>query len=103
MSATSAQSEETSTEKRSTNLLSVKRKRNARAAIDKLSYLPLKLLRTAAVRDRTGLSRSTIWRLEQQGAFPKRIRVSANIVAWTEDDVAEWIRRRTERVPAETT
>ena len=31
---------------------------------------PLKLLRFASVRSRTGLSRSTIWRLERNGGFP---------------------------------
>jgi prophage regulatory protein len=42
---------------------------------------PLKLLRFPAVRDRTGLSRSTIWRLERKGAFPRHHRISANAVA----------------------
>lgn len=54
----------------------------------------LRLLRFPAVRDRTGLSRSTIWRLERQGAFPKHHRISANAVAWSEDDVANWIRSK---------
>ena len=60
--------------------------------VDKLALLPLKLLRFTAVRERTGLSRSTVWRLERCGAFPKHIKVSANIVAWLEEDVVEWIR-----------
>ena len=58
----------------------------------------MKLLRLTAVRDRTGLSRSTIWRLERQGAFPKHIKVSANIVAWLEAEVLEWIRSKVEGV-----
>jgi putative ATP-dependent endonuclease of the OLD family len=61
-------------------------------SIDKLSLLPLKLLRFTAVRERTGLSRSTVWRLERRGAFPKHVKVSANIVAWLEEDVSSWIR-----------
>lgn len=64
-------------------------------SIDKLSHLPLKLLRFTAVRERTGLSRSTVWRLERRGAFPKHVKVSANIVAWLEQDVADWIRSKT--------
>src|SRR5829696_9197104 len=52
---------------------------------------PLKLLRFPAVRERTGLSRSTIWRLERRGAFPKHRRISANAVAWLEEDVMAWI------------
>jgi len=45
--------------------------RSLHPSIDKRSHLPLKLLRFNAVRERTGLSRSTVWRLEGRGAFPK--------------------------------
>jgi prophage regulatory protein len=51
----------------------------------------LKLLRFPAVRERTGLSRSTIWRLEREGEFPRHRRISANAVAWVEDEVLSWI------------
>jgi prophage regulatory protein len=51
----------------------------------------LKLLRFPAVRERTGLSRSTIWRLERHGQFPKHRRISANAVAWVEEEVMTWI------------
>ncbi len=54
----------------------------------------LRLLRFSTVRERTGLSRSTIWRLEQCDAFPKHRRVSANIVAWVEDEVVRWIQSK---------
>jgi prophage regulatory protein len=52
---------------------------------------PPRLLRFPAVRARTGLSRSTIWRLERRGAFPRHRRISPNAVAWLEQDVSEWI------------
>jgi prophage regulatory protein len=32
-----------------------------------------------------------IWRLEQAGKFPKRLRLGANRVAWLYDEVVEWI------------
>jgi predicted DNA-binding transcriptional regulator AlpA len=50
--------------------------------------MALKPLRCPAVRERTGLSRSTIWRLERRGAFPQHHRISSNAVAWVEDEVA---------------
>jgi predicted DNA-binding transcriptional regulator AlpA len=59
--------------------------------------VPLRLLRFAEVRRRTGLSRSTIWRLERGGAFPKRIQVSVNVVAWREDEVEAWIMSKLRR------
>jgi len=55
---------------------------------------PLRLLRFPAIRERTGLSRSTIWRLERRGAFPRHRRISANAVAWIEDEINDWIRER---------
>ena len=59
---------------------------------------PLKLLRFPAVRERTGLSRSTIWRLERRGEFPKHHRIAPNIVAWIEEDVSGWIQERVRAV-----
>ena len=61
-----------------------------------------RLLRFPAVRARTGLSRSTIWRLEQTAAFPRHVRLSPNAVGWLEDDIAGWIRQKTGRAPATT-
>ncbi len=58
------------------------------------STVPLRLLRFGEVRQRTGLSRSTIWRMERSGVFPKRIQVSVNVVAWREDEVSDWIRSK---------
>jgi prophage regulatory protein len=59
--------------------------------------IPMRLLRFPAVRDRTGLSRSTIWRLERRGEFPRHRRISANAVAWVEEEVASWIRAKSVR------
>jgi len=55
---------------------------------------PLRFLRFPTVRARTGLSRTTIWRLERQGDFPRHRRISRNAVAWAEHEVDNWIRSR---------
>jgi prophage regulatory protein len=52
---------------------------------------PLKRLRFPAVRERTGLSRSTIWWFERHGDFPKQRRISANAVVWVEAEIMSWI------------
>lgn len=57
----------------------------------RLQRIPLRLIRLNAVRDRTGLSRSTIWRLERRGDFPKHRRISLNAVGWLEAEVDEWV------------
>jgi prophage regulatory protein len=59
-----------------------------------LDQVPLKLIRFRTVKDRTGLSRTTIWRLERTGAFPRHHRISANAVAWVEQDVVDWMRAK---------
>ena len=63
----------------------------ASSRLERLESIPLKFLRFSAVRERTGLSRSTIWRLERQGEFPKHRRISANAVGWLEQEVNEWV------------
>lgn len=53
-----------------------------------------RLLTRFEVCDRTALSYSTIWRLEREGDFPARRRISANRVAWVESEVERWIEER---------
>jgi len=62
----------------------------------RIDGIPLKFLRFTTVRDRTGLSRSTIWRLERQGAFPKHRRISTNAVGWLEQEINDWVLSKTE-------
>ncbi|WP_185244954.1 helix-turn-helix transcriptional regulator [Citrifermentans bremense] len=41
-----------------------------------------------------GLSRTSIWRLERSGSFPKRIRLSAGAVGYHRHEVDEWLASR---------
>ena len=50
-----------------------------------------KLLRMGDVLQATGLSRTTIWRLEGRGRFPRRLRVTGGTVAWRASEIAAWI------------
>ena len=38
-----------------------------------------------------GLSRSSIWRFEQEGKFPKRITLSNRCVRWSKNEVDSWV------------
>jgi len=42
----------------------------------------------------TGLSRTTLWRLERAGAFPTRVQLGANSVGWRAEEVKAWIEGR---------
>ena len=44
-----------------------------------------------AVKALTGLSRSTIWRLEREDHFPKHLRISMRAVAWRATEIQAWI------------
>lgn len=56
--------------------------------------LSLRLLRRVAVERKTGLSRSSIYRLMAAGDFPLPVRLSTHAKAWVESEVDEWINER---------
>jgi prophage regulatory protein len=52
---------------------------------------PSRILRLKAVLERTGLSRSTLYRKIQLGTFPKQLRISTRCAGWRESDVDGWL------------
>ena len=50
-----------------------------------------KVLRLPSVSERTGLSRSTIYRKLASGQFPRRFKLGPRAVGWLEHDIEEWI------------
>lgn len=58
---------------------------------------PPRLLRPRIVCERTGLSRTTLWRLERRGDFPRHRQLSTHAVGWLEEEVTAWICTRTRR------
>jgi len=52
------------------------------------------LIRKPEVRRRTGYSDTTIWRLERDGLFPRRVQIGEMAVGWYEDEISEWIQSR---------
>jgi prophage regulatory protein len=53
-----------------------------------------RVLRSREVSVRVGLSRTTVWRLRQQGDFPAPRQLSANAMGWTEEEIDQWIASR---------
>ena len=53
---------------------------------------PDRILRLKAVLDRTGLSRSTMYRKMDNRTFPRNIHISTRCKGWRESAVAEWMR-----------
>ena len=50
-----------------------------------------RLITVARACDMTSLSRTTIWRLESEGDFPRAIQIMPHRKAYRESDVREWI------------
>ena len=48
-------------------------------------------IRKRELQGLTGLSDTTIWRLERAGAFPRRFSLHGRIVAWRRSEVMRWI------------
>ena len=53
-----------------------------------------RFIRRPTVEDQTGLSRSTIYMLMQNGQFPKPVRIGGRAVAWPEAEVEAWLNAR---------
>jgi prophage regulatory protein len=54
------------------------------------------ILRLPAVKQRTGLSRSTIYLRVNDGTFPKPIQLGERAIGWVEEDIQQWLEARIE-------
>ena len=55
---------------------------------------PERIIRCKDVVEKTGLSRSTIWRMEKEKTFPARISLGKGSVGWRLSEVEVWINSR---------
>lgn len=55
---------------------------------------PIHFLRLPAVIERTGLSRTQIYRLEMAGKFPRRVKLSSSSAAFIESEIQSWAAAR---------
>jgi prophage regulatory protein len=46
----------------------------------------------------TRLSSPTIWRMEQRGDFPKRVKIGKRAVAWRISDIQMWVGKQQVRL-----
>ena len=55
-----------------------------------------RFIREPEVHRITGLSRTTRWRLEQVGRFPRKRKLSDNAVGWLASEIEAWMAERVE-------
>lgn len=54
----------------------------------------LRVIRLPEVRSKTGLGRTTIYRMSSNGEFPGSIPLGGDRVGWIESEIDDWIERR---------
>ena len=50
-----------------------------------------RIIRLPEVKEKTGLSRSTIYLRMSQGRFPKSISLGERAIGWVEQDINQWL------------
>ena len=50
-----------------------------------------RIIRLRTVLERTGLSRSTVYRKIAEGTFPSQVRISVHGAGWRESAINRWI------------
>lgn len=50
-----------------------------------------RIIRLKTVLDRTGLSRSTVYRKIAEGTFPSQVKISVHGAGWYESSINRWI------------
>ncbi len=50
-----------------------------------------KIIRLPAVKDQTGLSRSSIYLRMSKGAFPQSTSLGYRAIGWLEEDINQWL------------
>ena len=53
-----------------------------------------RIIRANEVQEMTGLSRTTLWRMENKNEFPRRVSLGGNTVGWKLREVQDWISNR---------
>ena len=53
-----------------------------------------RIVRSKEVEEMTGLSRTTLWRLERKGDFPNRVPLGEASVGWKLSEINTWINSR---------
>lgn len=61
---------------------------------DRTSDLPERIIRVAECCEITGLSRVSLWRLERQNEFPRRVRITSYAIGWRLSEVMAWLATR---------
>lgn len=54
----------------------------------------MKIIRLSAVKEATGLGRSSIYKFMDEGTFPKSIQLTGKAVGWIDQEIEAWVQAR---------
>jgi len=60
------------------------------------SHMKERLIRIRDVMERTGLSRTVLYRKIQHNDFPQPVRITIRCVGWLESEINAWVNQRIE-------
>lgn len=52
------------------------------------------LIRAAELAKMLTISKPTLWRMEQRGELPPKIRITERVSGWRESDIQKWMKER---------
>lgn len=64
--------------------------------MEKNAVTKKRIIRKPELLNMIGLSDPTIWRMEKEGKFPKRLRLGGNSCGWMESEITGWLTERME-------
>ena len=53
-----------------------------------------RIIRKPELLNMIGLSDASVWRMEKEGTFPKRLRLGGNSCGWLESEITGWLAER---------
>jgi len=63
-------------------------------AVEGESMAEARVLRWPQVQRLVGLSKSTVWRMEREGNFPRRRQLAVRAVGWDARELEKWVETR---------
>lgn len=59
-----------------------------------MPILKTRIIRPKELSEILGVSRTTLWRMQNRGNLPNCIRISAGAVGWIESDIENWLKAK---------
>ncbi len=59
--------------------------------MEKKQALHQRIMRKPEVLNISGFRHPTIWRMEKEGTFPKRVKLGGNSCGWLETEIRAWL------------